>query len=1090
MVEGLKPDSEETIGPCPAPPSSAEDRPPERLGDYRILREIGRGGMGVVYEAEQESLGRRVALKVLAPWAVASEQLLRRFHREARSAAQLHHSNIVPVFGVGSEDGRHFYTMQFIPGVGLHQVLDEIRGLEARRPADLPAADSFAGPDDVTVVEELARPLLRDLPPRRFPSNGPAGRMASTAIDSGNRYSRSVARIGLQVAEALAHAHEQGTLHRDIKPANILLDAQGDAWVTDFGLAKAVDDEDLTHTGDLVGTLRYMAPERFRGTCDPRSDVYALGLTLFELLARRPAFLESDRHALMRQVALADPPRLDSIAVGLPRDLATIIQKAIEKDPADRYRSASALAEDLRRFLDDRPIQARRIGPLERLVRWSRRNPGLAGLVSAVVLLLLAVAAISTAAAFRLRESRAEVERRLWESYVAQARASRRSGTEGQRLDALDALARAASLDAFDERRDELRDEAIACLALADLRRLDERTIPALASRTHPVAFHPDDRRIAVGNEQGLVLVFNPSDDGTEPISLLGPGLPAVLLRFDPEGQRLAVRYDNGRSVVLRVFDLQAGALLLDEPDGVFAGAFAFDPSGVRLAAGLEDGTIRVHNLESRAPPETLPGLPEPYALTFDPSGRRIALARFDPDDSVIVVDPDGHEIVGRWDLPHGALSLSWSSDGRRLAAGGGYRDIVLIDPDAPNAPLRTLHGHKGAVVSLSYSHRGHLLASASWDGTVRLWHPESNEPLVVASSPDHWSVCFSRDDRTLSGGRDGPNCWRWTVTDGDELRARFVDLYPESRTWSVELFPDGDLFASAGSAGLRIFDNDLRQVAFLPDPTLEFVEVLPNARELLTGGPSGLRRWPIHQEADRFRLGPPEPFGPVPDAGTERIRVDSSGRRVALVRSGPPVEVLVFDIESTRPPVRIADHPGLERIDLSPDGRLLATGTWRGRGVKIWDASTGTLIVELRIDGSAEVVFSPDGRSLVTGSGRDYTCWEVGSWTPRWVVPRREASNQPGKIAVIADGSMAAVAWSRRVARLVDMRTGVILATFDPPSSDHIAELGLDPDRAFLYLKDHGGGTRRWDLNAIRRHLDALGIGWPELPPAPVLPP
>jgi serine/threonine protein kinase/WD40 repeat protein len=1088
MVEDLKPDSDETVGPCPAPESTAEDRPPERLGDYRILREIGRGGMGVVYEAEQESLRRRVALKVLAPWAVASEQLLRRFHREARSAAQLHHSNIVPVFGVGSEDARHFYTMQFIPGVGLHQVLDEIRGLEARRPADLPAADSFAGPDDVTVVGELARPLLRDLHPRQSPPAGPAGRMASTAIDSGNRYCRSVARIGLQVAEALAHAHEQGTLHRDIKPANILLDAHGDAWVTDFGLAKAVDDEDLTHTGDLVGTLRYMAPERFRGNCDPRSDVYALGLTLYELLARRPAFPESDRHALMRRVALADPPRLDSVAVGLPRDLATIIHKAIEKEPADRYRSASALAEDLRRFLDDRPIQARRIGPLERLVRWSRRNPGLSALSAAVVVLLMAVAVISTSAALRLRDQQREIERRLWDAYLARARASRRTGTEGQRFDALDALARAAALDALDRRRAELRDEAIATLALADLRRIDEHRLPSLSSRDRRLTFLPDGRRLAIGDEAGIVRIFDPDDRSLAPVLLPGPMLPVVFLCVDARGDRLAVKYGDGRSARIRAFDLRSGSLLRDEPIAAYDQAIDFDPTGHRLAVGLEDGTVLLLDLDGGSPPVSLAGPPEPFALRFDPIGRRIAVASTRAERSLEILPVDGGGLVGTWSLPHGGQSIAWSPDGRSLAIGGGFRELYLIEPDSHATPPRALAGHKGAIVSVDFSHRGHLLASSSWDGTVRLWHPESGETLVIASSPDHWGVRFSPDDRTLSGGRDGESCWRWQVADGDEVRSRFLDLDPEGRTYSVDLLPDGLSFASGGSAGVRVFDPDLRQLAVIPAPTPSTVEPLPDGRAMLTGGPSGILRWPIDLGGGSPRIGEPEPFGPLPGREIGRIRADASGHRVAAVLGGIRPEVAVFDAipepGTGGRPVLIRDHPRLERIDLSPDGLLLATGTWKGQGVRVWDASTGELIASLGVKGSAEVAFSPDGRSLLTGSGRAYVCWEVGSWSRRWELPRREASNQPGKIAFCPDGSLVAVALSRSVAQLLDPRTGAVLGTFEPPTADHLSELGLTLDRRALYAKDHGGGTRRWDLDAIRHQLDALGIGWPELPP------
>jgi RNA polymerase sigma-70 factor (subfamily 1) len=309
-LEDLKPSASECTGGI-----AAAGAAPERLGDYRILRELGRGGMGVVYEAEQESLGRRVALKVMGAQGLRNPKQLLRFHREARATARLHHTHIVPVFGVGECEGMHYYVMQFIPGLGLDAVLEEIKRLQGPFPKD--DAPARPGERGAPTTTELARSLMTGLftpaptldlseerlaPGQSTPSAAPArssslvlpgqsGRSAAT--DSAGWYPRSVALIGVQVAQALDFAHWQGILHRDIKPSNLLLDGQGTVWVTDFGLAKAVGGDDLTHSGEIVGTIRYMAPERFEGRCDARSDVYALGLTLYELLARRPAFEKS-----------------------------------------------------------------------------------------------------------------------------------------------------------------------------------------------------------------------------------------------------------------------------------------------------------------------------------------------------------------------------------------------------------------------------------------------------------------------------------------------------------------------------------------------------------------------------------------------------------------------------------------------------------------------------------------------------------------------------------------------------------------------------------------------------------------------------
>lgn len=394
----------------------------ERLGDFRIVREIGRGGMGVVYEAVQESLGRQVALKVLLASSILDPKQLSRFQREARSAARLHHTNIVPVYGVGEYEGTHYYAMQFINGRGLDNVLAELRWLQsnptaaATRYEPAPNGQAVAGPDDVTADDVAQRLLsgqfsLRDLtghklnesgpddatqdhaaeaPAAPEPTEGTSNRVLARALNLGvpetsHQYWHRIARIGAEVADALGYAHAQGVLHRDIKPANLLLDTGGTMWIADFGLAKVAEQDNLTQTGDIIGTLRYMAPESFRGENDARTDIYALGLTLYELIALRPAFDASDRNGLIRQVTHAEiiPPRKYNEHV--PADLETIVLKALEREPARRYGDAADLAADLERFIRDEPILARRATLLERLGRWYRHNPVVARLVFSLI---------------------------------------------------------------------------------------------------------------------------------------------------------------------------------------------------------------------------------------------------------------------------------------------------------------------------------------------------------------------------------------------------------------------------------------------------------------------------------------------------------------------------------------------------------------------------------------------------------------------------------------------------------------------------------------------------------------------------------
>jgi serine/threonine protein kinase/tetratricopeptide (TPR) repeat protein len=435
MMENIALADESLEGEGHGQPSVGAAGPLQQLGDFRIIREVGKGGMGIVYEAEQVSLGRHVALKVLPKKMLLDAKQKRRFEREARAAAKLHHTNIVPVFGVGEDEGMPYYVMQFIQGLGLDEVLDELRRMQKGPAApttesgvrndarDLTAADvarslltgAFEGNLPVAADSPIANdepapgdsaptPRIGQLSDSLSVSSSsvilPGGSESSCRSRRGKTsYWQSIANIGRQVANALEYAHSQGILHRDIKPSNLLLDNRGTVWVTDFGLAKAEDQQNITNTGDILGTLRYMPPEAFEGRTDRRGDVYSLGVTLYELLALRPAFEEKDRHRLIKRVTSEEPDRLDRLNRQIPRDLVTIVHKAIDRDPGHRYASAAAVAADLQRFLDDEPILARRTSQRERFWRWVRHHPGVAGLTAALFLVLIGVTVASLGAA-------------------------------------------------------------------------------------------------------------------------------------------------------------------------------------------------------------------------------------------------------------------------------------------------------------------------------------------------------------------------------------------------------------------------------------------------------------------------------------------------------------------------------------------------------------------------------------------------------------------------------------------------------------------------------------------------------------------
>jgi serine/threonine protein kinase/Flp pilus assembly protein TadD len=375
------------------------------LGDYRLLREVGRGGMGVVYEAEQISLGRHVALKVL-PFASAMDpRHLQRFRNEAQAAAQLHHTNIVPVYGVGSERGVHYYAMQFIDGLPLSAWIAEQRKVStlstSQQPTDEYQLNSGSAPTSVTAAI--------------------AGATTARVTPETSCF-RRIAEWGIQAASALEHAHELGVVHRDIKPANLLVDARGNLWITDFGLAHCQSHPGLTMTGDLVGTLRYMSPEQALAkhvVLDHRTDVYSLGATLYELLTLEPVFAGSDRQELLRQIAFDEPRPPRRVNKAIPAELETIVLKALEKSPADRYATAQEIADDLRRFLDDKPIRAKRATALQMLKKWARRNRNMVRTVVGSAFLVLA--ALACLLVWRLHEGEklAEERQRMAEDQTA-----------------------------------------------------------------------------------------------------------------------------------------------------------------------------------------------------------------------------------------------------------------------------------------------------------------------------------------------------------------------------------------------------------------------------------------------------------------------------------------------------------------------------------------------------------------------------------------------------------------------------------------------------------------------------------------------
>jgi WD40 repeat protein len=908
-----------------------------------------------------------------------------------------------------------------------------------------------------------------------------------------------VARLGVQVADALAHAHRQGILHRDIKPSNLLLDQQGTVWVTDFGLAKAEGSDELTHTGDIVGTLRFMAPERFEGQSLPQSDVYALGVTLYEILTLRPAFDDMNKAKLIDRVLRETPAPPRRIEPRIPRDLETIVLKCLAKDPAERYVSADALAEDLRNFLSDRPIRARRTPWHERAWRWCRRNPVVATLSAAMVLLVLAVAIGATVTALVLNTALSDAEQaredalaRLWGSYLDQARAGRMSRQPGQRFASLRAIQEAMKLPLPEgQSLDELRTQAIAALCLPDLEMEREWQLGLTGLTAFTLAGTFD--RYAFADRHGNVWVRR-LDDHTELCRLPGQG-PLDwydTLRFSPDGRFLV---QTGPKSVVGLAGWRARLWKLDGPKPVVVLAvpgrdWDFSPDSQRCAVfDHQARELRIHHPETGRELRRFRYNGSPGQLRWNP--RRPQVAQCTPTGWRTVNIETG-EVVAAGTVP-GFYRLAWHPEGRLLAtANWSTRQIAIWDTQTRRLALPPLEGHRNSGIVLRFNRAGDLLLSNDWNGIWRLWDVRTGKQQLTQPAA---STCLAfRGDDGLVGADVNGNSGTvrlFRLRRGSEFR-NMVHRSPSGTAGyggKGVLDAGGRLLAVDTQEGVALVDV-LRgeEVALLQQPGNGGFRFEARGEALWTRGSSGVLRWPIQTDpADRNsrRVGPPQRVNSTTLTGWWESSPDVNLVAIPNFNQG----ALLWQRGANRM-LPLAPQDDVRCCAVSPDGRWVATGSHSHRatvGAKVWDARNGRPVADLPVAGSCEVRFSPAGKWLLTSSG-GARLWRTGTWQEGPAL----GGPSSGSFGVFSlDGGLLALDDAPGIVRLVRTATGKEVARLSAPEQTRLRPLYFTPDGSLLIT--HGSETEAlhlFDLRAIREQLRGLGLDWgdePLPPPRPV---
>jgi len=1053
------------------------EKPGDRIGRYKLLQQIGEGGCGVVYMAEQEEpVRRRVALKVIK-LGMDTKSVMARFEAERQALALMDHPNIAKVLDAGATDtGRPYFVMELVRGIKITDYCDQ---------------------NNLPTEERL--------------------------------------QLFVHVCHAIQHAHHKGVVHRDIKPSNILVTinepgSPGCPKVIDFGIAKATTGQRLTDLTvftafeQFIGTPAYMSPEQAMMTTldiDTRTDIYALGVLLYELLTGQTPFdanelmaagLDTMRRIIREQEPArpstrlstlmaaeltsvarhrhAEPVRLGNLLRG---DLDWIVMKALEKDRTRRYETANGLAMDIQRHLANEPVTARPPSAAYRFQKLAQRNRG-ALITAGAVLVALIVSVVSLATsnarirheqsrkddALRARGTALEAARaseqrareQLLVSLQSQAQARRSSRQMGQRLESLAALENAARIrpDA------ELRDSAIAAMALPDIEH--GAVWPGWSEGTIALTHDPRNQRFAHIGPDGAIRIRSYPDEREIKRLTPRPGVSTAMkgrqFAFSPDGRFLVWLDANGQ---LELWRWQSGKAMIGNPPDDCA-TLVFSPDGKQAAVGHADW-ISCFDMDTGEESRRWRASDEIHALDFHPDSRRLAVGYLGSETVSIYDTENGVKLA---DLPMQNSNqnvVAWHPDGEMLASGGSGARILIWDVKAQRT-LASLAGHAQQVNFLGFHWGGDILASMSWDGTMRLWQPSPARLLLRLPARSMFSGQAGRWSGVIATSNNQMRLWG--IVPSQEYHT-FLNLFRSGESVSREgdISPDGRLLALAASDGVRLWDMARgREVAWLQMESTTSALFTADGGELLTCGPTeGLRRWRIEVAADfdgGRQVGPPRPV-PLPFEPTRMVKGGDKRTIAVVAETGGQCVILDLATATVAPSQRA--HAMAAFVALSPDARWLATSGWHSSRVKLWDVPGGSLIKEWEVGSSSRVFVTPDNRELIVARGGDFTFHDLKTLAVNRQMPR-EVGLFPGLVAFTADGKLMAMEMAPGIIHLKEITSGRTVARLEAPQHEQSTWLGFTPDGTQLVVASrYAGAIHRWDLRAIRIRLKTMNLDW-----------